>query len=141
MSTDPLADFAQALDRAIKGAGLTQSELAARASVSQTVISTWLLRKTSNPEPAKVFAVEKALGLSPGHLSHHLGFVPWLGVKQYTADVWAAIEADAYLNDERKEVLRDFYEVLRKRSAPSDTNADASAIRPAKRSTRSSRAS
>src|SRR5688500_13111052 len=44
-------------------------------SVSESAVSQWITG-TNEPTRRKVFAIEKALGVQPGTLSRHLGYLP-----------------------------------------------------------------
>lgn len=115
---DRLTAFARALETEMARARLNQTELAAGAGLSQGVISSWLLRKTTNPEPRGVFAVERVLGLPPGRLSRHLGFMPVEACDEPVVDVVYAIEHDSNITDDldRKALLM-HYSVVRARPA------------------------
>jgi len=132
--------FRAALQDAMNRADLNQSQLGRTADVSPQMISAWLLRKTSSPEPAKVFAVERALGLMPGTLSRHLGYIPARNDDVMPpVDARSAIETDPYLDDDNREAVLELYEVFRRRSAPTATVSETPASRAAKPSRRASR--
>lgn len=67
--------FRRELKSARRKCQRTQSDLADAVGVSQTAISNWL-RGRQVPPPDKVFAIEAALGVVPGGLSIHLGYLP-----------------------------------------------------------------
>lgn len=109
-------EFTRALTRAMDRSGLNQSEIARATSgaVSQGTISGWR-RGGATPQPDSVFAVEQALGLRPGELSHHLGYVP-AGATP-APDVLAAIDADTSISEDAKAGLRLLYLVSQSESA------------------------
>lgn len=69
------AAFAAALRNERLRRGITQSEVAARIGVGQTAVAAWE-NAVSIPDPLTVFTVERAIGMRPGRLSRHLGYVP-----------------------------------------------------------------
>jgi transcriptional regulator with XRE-family HTH domain len=104
-------NFTEALTRAMDQARVNQSELGRAAGAAPAMLSAWLSGRTANPEPQKVFAVERALGLRPGALSCHLGYVP-ADPNPPEIDVRSAIAADPSLSDKSKSALGLLYEVL-----------------------------
>lgn len=71
--THDLADF---LRQALAEAGINQSELARRAGVSKQVISDYLCRKRTNPEPKVLLALAQVLGLAPEAFYRAAGLLP-----------------------------------------------------------------
>lgn len=67
--------FGRALDEALTIRGLTQTEVATRLGTTQSTVSAWK-RGQCEPDMDTVFALEELLGLRPGHLSRHLGYLP-----------------------------------------------------------------
>lgn len=120
------ANFTEALSRAMDQARLNQSELGRAAGAAPAMLSAWLSGRTANPEPQKVFAVERALGLRPGSLSRHLGYVPASDgppPDQPAPDTRAVIETDPDLDDDGREALSLLYDVLTARAARERTPA------------------
>ncbi len=111
-----VSEFTQALGRAIAGSGMKQTEVARATggAVSQGTISGWL-RGGATPQPDSVFAIERALGLRPGDLSRHLGYVP-VG-SDPAPDVLSAIDADTSIGEDAKAGLRLLYLVSQGESA------------------------
>lgn len=70
---------------------------------SQSVISGWLHGVTSW-EPEILFAVERSLGLRPGDLSRHLGYLP-LDARSGPTTVEGAINADPRLRPALRRAL------------------------------------
>lgn len=105
--------FRDALDRALTGK--SQVEVARRAGIAPSTISTWL--SGGGAKPAQVFAVENALSLRPGRLSRHLGYLP-VGQRD-DCDITEAIEADSELDRESKDAMLALYKALRKLLASS----------------------
>jgi len=92
MATDQQrAQFAAAL-REERGA-LSQAELGRRVGLTGARIGQF--EAGENVDPDQVFLLERQLGLPPGRLSRHLGFVPVDA--DAAADVVAAIEQDPRL--------------------------------------------
>lgn len=70
------ARFGEALAAALGVRSITQRDLGARlGGVTQSSISAWRSGH-AEPLPDTVFAAERVLGLRPGTLSRHLGYVP-----------------------------------------------------------------
>jgi transcriptional regulator with XRE-family HTH domain len=120
---DPrLRPFGEALAEALVARGRTQRELADALGITQSAISAW---KYGNAEPAPptVFRIERALGVDPGSLSVHLGFVPAgadvsaLGGGAYSFE--AAIAGDGRLDERGRRVLRAAYRELVRAERPS----------------------
>lgn len=72
---EKLACFARALIEALDIANMTRDELARRVGVSPSAVSTWTAG-SKEPRPQTVFAIESAVGGSPGMLSRILGYCP-----------------------------------------------------------------
>lgn len=114
--------FAAELEQAMERAGIKQSQLGTKARVSQGMLSAWLLGKVSSPDPHKVFAVEKALDLPPGHLSRHLGFIPVPEKSQeepLSFRDWLAQHGQD-LRDDEQDALLGVYEIIRGRQPEPD---------------------
>ena len=110
-ATTPLARAIKAARRA-HTPPLTQADLAGRLGVSPTAVSAWEL---GNKPPIDVAAeIEAALGLEPGYLTRHLGYVPADlppdAITRLHVSVPEAIERDPLLNEHRKRVLLAVYE-------------------------------
>lgn len=76
---------------------------------SQAIVSTWVLGDRL-PEPAQVFAIEQALGLRPGFLSRHLGYLPVDHRPAVTVE--DAVETDVDLTPSQRGPLLDHYRGL-----------------------------
>lgn len=74
--------FGRALTAALTQSGMTQSDLSERLGglVAQSTISEWKRGMSEPSSPAVTFEVEQALGVEPGLLAIHLGYVPPLSV-------------------------------------------------------------
>lgn len=68
--------FGDALAMAMTNRGVTQQALAKTLGVSQPTISDWINGETEPKLPRLTFELEEVLGLRPGVLSRHLGYVP-----------------------------------------------------------------
>ncbi len=97
-----LGAFGDALADALSRLGWTQRTLADALGMSQSAVSHWKAG-TSEPLPRTVFAVEETLGLPPGELSRHLGYLPAGDVPAATVE--AAIAGDARLSPQHRRVL------------------------------------
>lgn len=105
--------FAEAVTRAVDESPLSQRELGETVarilgrpeSFAQTTVSGW--KSGDVPDPAVVFAIERALGLDPGSLSRHLGYSPRSNGK--IGGVLAAIASDPYLSDTQRDLLAAMY--------------------------------
>jgi transcriptional regulator with XRE-family HTH domain len=108
--SDARQRFGRLLAEALKGQGLKQDDLAARLGATQPSVSGWI---NGRYEPAAdtVFAVERTLGLEPGHLSRPLGYLPVEAVGR-PASVEAAIAQSTLLGDDEKAALIGVYHVL-----------------------------
>jgi hypothetical protein len=105
--------FQEALSRALEGK--SQVEVARKADIAPSTISTWI--SGGGADPQRVFAVERALGLRPGELSEHLGYLPLDAVdKPQPPDVRYAIDRDPDLDPLDRDALLMLYNVFRKRS-------------------------
>jgi hypothetical protein len=77
----------------------------------------WIRGASSQPDPDKIFAVERELGLAPGHLSKHFGFVPAEAMPQgerQPLDQWLAQDPD--LDDWDRETIFELYERFTERN-------------------------
>lgn len=118
-----LPEFTAALKRELNRSPLNQSTLAAAAGVTQGMVNAWLQGQVQKPDLDKVADVERALDLAPGFLTQHLGWVPHKDGRPI--DVKSAVEADPLLDRVDKDAMRGLYNILRRRSADSDTVSDA----------------
>lgn len=105
--------FGGALQKALTVKRMTQVDLAEALGVKQPTVSGWLNAIAVPESPAIVFEVERALDLTPGSLSRHLGFLPIEAVRS-VATVRAAIMDDAALSAEEKAMLLGAYEAAAK---------------------------
>lgn len=103
--------WSRALRAAMTAQGLSQDALGKRLGVAQSYVSDWLYK--AEPRPERVFEIEQALGLEPGQLSHHLGYVPLCAVRSF-ADVRTAIERDETLTPNDRETVLRVYEAARR---------------------------
>ncbi|MEY2452398.1 MAG: helix-turn-helix protein [Acidimicrobiaceae bacterium] len=95
---------------------MTQQELAEAVGVTQSAVSAWEA-DGAIPEPRVVFAVERALRLSPGQLSGALGYVP-VDAMGVTHGVVESVEADPSLDEVGRRVLLAVYRELTTKPAP-----------------------
>lgn len=109
--------FGAAVFAARKAAGLRQEDLAARlfgadqARKSQPTVSFWE-SGTHEPEAEMVFAIERAIGVKPGSLSRHLGYVPAdVDPAQLALDVVSSIQNDPLLTREARRRLVGLYKL------------------------------
>lgn len=111
---DRRADYTQrqrrAFATALQGArgDVSTRELADQLGYrSPGTISHWE-KGESPPEPPVVFALEDRLGLTPGTLSQHLGFLP-VAADAAPCTVETALVSDLHLTEDRREILRNIY--------------------------------
>ena len=108
--------FSAALRAAMTAAGIeTPAELARRGQavgVDRTAetYNTWV--KGSEPSRGELLALEALLGLEPGHLSRHLGWVPVDVDTSMTIEQMILAEPD--FTDAQKQVLLALIESMRK---------------------------
>lgn len=95
--------FGRALDEAMRQEAINAPAVARHVGLSDDAVRKWLSGK-SEPAPHVVFAVEELLGVAPGDLSRHLGYVP-VG----TTSVTAAIAADQKLSPKDRRILIRLY--------------------------------
>jgi len=69
------ARFGRLLGDALRRRDLTQQDFGRLVGASQASVSGWVSGRYE-PPPAKVFAMERLLGLAPGDLSRPLGYLP-----------------------------------------------------------------
>ena len=95
--------FGLALEEAITRSGLSQDEVSRRLAFprGQGSISEWKAGR-KEPRPHIVFALERVLGVPPGGLSIHLGYLPPEAVESSTV---TAILTDTKINPGLREVL------------------------------------
>lgn len=77
---------------------------------AQTAVSGWIVG-ANGVEPDVAFAMERALGLRPGDLSRHLGYLP-VAARPEPVGVEAAIAADPRLSATLKRALLAAYREL-----------------------------
>lgn len=94
--------FGQALAAAFFGTGKTQAEAARVLGVSQATISEWKTGKAQPHEPELTFRLEEFLGLGPGALSKHLGYLPPTAAGPSWED---ALARDPDIDDRLREVI------------------------------------
>lgn len=100
--------FGDALDRAMREADAAAPTVAAAVGLSPDAVRKWIAGR-GEPKPLTVFVIEQLLGVPPGELSRHLGFVP-VGV----TSVAAALDADGALSAEGKRLLLAAYRAGRR---------------------------
>lgn len=96
--------FAGALDATRRERGLTMEDLGALVGVSGAAASNWV-RGVNRPDPDRLFALERALGCSPGELSRLLGYLP-LEAKDVTSPE-DAVRSDHTLSGNQRDALLD----------------------------------
>jgi transcriptional regulator with XRE-family HTH domain len=109
--------FGRLLADALKARGMKQEGLASMLGTTQSSVSGWINAKYE-PAADTVFAIERMLGVDPGHLSRPLGYLPVEPVAR-TVSVESAIAQSPLLDDEEKAALVAMYRVLANRSAGS----------------------
>lgn len=114
-SDEPSSAFTVALRRAMDESGMSAAQLARAADVPPSTLRTQLDEGRA-PEPKDVFCYEDVLGLDPGELSRHLGYLP-VGAASRVS-VRDAIAGDPSLSTEDKELLLAVYRLRSKRQRP-----------------------
>lgn len=103
LPTLDLMAFSAALSDAMAAGGMTQEALAKRlGDVKQNSVSSWLGGRYE-PKRETVWRVEDVLGLEPGALSKHLGYIP-VGAAP-SVSVEEAIAASSDLDEQAKQML------------------------------------
>lgn len=104
-----------ALGAALAASGMSQRALGEAvgipASTAQSRVSAWLNGERHPPSPAMVVALERTLGLAPGALTLHLGFLP-PDARREVRSVTEAIDADPLLDERARRALRNLYATL-----------------------------
>lgn len=126
--------FGQALASAMELRGFNQPMLAELLGTSQSVISQYCHGKF-NAMPGSVFAIEEALKLPPGLLSHHFGYYPPAAINA-TPDVESAILGDPGFSDNDRKALLAMVATIREYQAA--TEAETTKPKPARRATKRS---
>jgi len=124
--------FARALRDEREEAQMSQEVLAEKMAVTRQRISQWESGEPIDPDTA--MSLEAALGVPPGRLTHHLGYVP---AGDPEPDVVRTIEADPKLEQRFHDMVINIY-----REAVELSDADRRATRlaaPAKSRKRSSK--
>lgn len=103
-----LQAFGDALHAELLARGMTQRSLGAAIGVSQSQVSTWV-NAIYEPNPYVVDTIEVTLGLQPGELSRHLGYLP-LSFQPGTSSVREAIAADQLLDARAKAAVSALYD-------------------------------
>jgi transcriptional regulator with XRE-family HTH domain len=104
--------FAAALVNTRRQAGMTQTELAERARITQTQISGY--ERGTIPDPPKMFALERALGVTPGTLSQMVGYMP-VDAHPLPCTLTRAVIEDPALDDSARRAILAMYEALTSR--------------------------
>lgn len=118
---------AHIIQAALEDAGRTQAWLGVRVAelegrdeyYRQPAVSGWLKNIAGQP-PARIFLIEKALGMAAGSLSRLLGYLPTDAVA--ARSVPEAVEADARLGEYGRQFLLDAYRTLIERQDGSASN-------------------
>ena len=109
--------FGDALRQALRVKGMTQEELAAGMTKGrQPMISAWIRGKAAPDTPSLTFEVERVLGVDPGTLSVHLGYLPPEAVRT-VASFESVLLADPGLNDDEKEMLLAGYRAAKRKTS------------------------
>jgi transcriptional regulator with XRE-family HTH domain len=109
--------FGAALAAARTRAGLSQKALGERADLlgPQASVSRYEAGRVEPPMPT-VFALERALRVTPGSLSHYLGYRPVdAGTVDQVLPVVDAIQQDPHLNSQAKTMLIAAYRAATRR--------------------------
>jgi hypothetical protein len=114
MPLEPIADldtFRAALRQALDARTKNLDVIAAAAGFeSAGSVTDWAGGRVKSFDPAKVFALEKALGCHPGELSTHLGYLPLSAA----GTVEAAIIRSGDLDPQDRAYLLKLYRDLRR---------------------------
>lgn len=102
--------FGSGLSDALAAHSLTQADLAELMSTTQSTVSGWINAR-SEPAAETVFAVEEAMGLSPGYLSRLLGYLPLTAVGA-RPDVEATIANTDEVDDLSKRMMLTVWRTL-----------------------------
>jgi transcriptional regulator with XRE-family HTH domain len=114
--TTERATFGAAIRSARLDAAVSQEALGAQLGSSQASVASWE-RGTYIPDPEVVFRLERKLGVRPGALSQHLGYLPIEaagGTLVPTVDVAEAILKDTHLGEAEKRGLIAAYRAMRR---------------------------
>lgn len=108
-----VAEFAAALSAQLAGRRIVDfarsvSEVSGERATDSSVY--YWMSATNEPSRAKVFAIERVLGLKPGSLSRHLGYLP-VGAKDVKT-VADAIASDGALDERGRRALLALYREL-----------------------------
>lgn len=112
--------LARAIREAVDDAGVDQGELGALVAhlegrerpYAQNAVSQWLTGRVDLP-PARVFAIERALGRRPGVLSVWAGYLPADG---QATSLELSLAADGDLTPAQREDVAALVEVMRQRT-------------------------
>ncbi len=111
---DRRARFGALLAVALRHNEMRQDDLARMLGTTQSSVSGWINGKYE-PAAETVFAIERALGLDPGHLSRPLGYLP-VDTGTGPVSVEGAIAHSDLLDDDQKAALVGMYRVLVRKS-------------------------
>jgi len=101
LPAEDLAAFGQAIKSAL--GRRQQSWLAKEMGVSPPTITDWKKGNFAPETPERVFKLERVLGVPPGHLSQHLGYVP---VRERSApSLVEAVRSDPSISDINRNTL------------------------------------
>lgn len=104
--------FGQAVETALDGRSQAwlgaevARDLGMASPISGSAVSQWIAGKTE-PDPQRVFAIERALHLKPGTLSRFLGYLPLDA--HPVLSVEDAIDADPRLTPPLRDAIRAAY--------------------------------
>lgn len=108
-SPEELQGFSAELTSLLASKGVTQTQLAEGVGATQSVVSTWV-NGTYRPAPPMVSDIEVFLGVRPGTLTRHFGFLPLTFDQSTPSPVPDAIAADPDLTDEQGAAMIALYE-------------------------------
>lgn len=110
-------DFALALSVELEHRGRgAKSALATQLERPVSTVSGWI-NGTRTPDPDDTFAIERALELEPGRLSHLLGYLPLDARTVEVSEPEDAIIADGSLPGREKRLLLDMLASIRGRTS------------------------
>lgn len=98
------------LRAAREDAGLTLEEVGDKVGTTAQAVAHYEHPGRRKLEPAKVFALERAIGTRPGELSRFLGYMPVDAESIPDCSVTDAIAADPSLTPEARRALRAVYQ-------------------------------
>lgn len=109
--TDDEHCFADKLAALLASRGATQQTLADRVGVTRASVNDWC-RGRATPPPETVFAIERALEVTPGELSRTVGYLPLETEEGPPATVRDCITRAPELDDTARRLLLVLYDEL-----------------------------